>query len=604
LYAFTGAEVDTEKNDKSSASDSEKVISEDKSFLNIKAAHERSNSHALGPKNTSAVGLNPVVFFNDFTLESNFYYGRQFSYSGYYRGAKNWSSVVSDHAEFYKEFDNYKKSLNATSSNGIDKSHFYRTYSRGTYTNNAHDFRVVVGDTTTRNTIGFQQALSGAGVSIFRQSGNGSEINAGSPILITGLSKVECSLNGQIIALQIFKPGIYSINDFPEEAKLPGVTVKISDQLGRSEVLTIDYFSGYGMLAAGKDDFDLTVLCSHRWDLEDPNRLKYRDRPRYSTNYRYGYSDDLTLGIGGQLYESTYTVDGTLIFAGDFGKISPNIAYSRAHRSEKGSRQTGGAGIFYATPENATGIFLETFLAFKGRGFGDLNIGAETEAAHNAFIDKYFSPADVSKFRNSSRDSSSRQIIVRLYSKPIMGVTPAFTFNGEWACSGKSGDERLREYTLSFTTRVFNRCTCVLAGGLTYDDPSKGRNLRSPDRRLTLACSVDLNSELSVQGSYVHYDDELRRVYGCVTYTPEAVKGLELTTEMFRRPGVSNPVFTVKYDTEFFGLKVDESITDTYKDNEAATSDSHSNRQRIYLGTSLSKKGFGAHRKSGFNILK
>jgi hypothetical protein len=121
---------------------------------------------------------------------------------------------------------------------------------------------------------------------------------------------------------------------------------------------------------------------------------------------------------------------------------------------------------------------------------------------------------------------------------------------------------------------------------------------------LTLACSIDLNQEFVVQGSYVHYDDELRRGYGGITYTPKEIAGLELCAEMFRRPGVCNPSFSVKYDTEFFGIKIEESITNTYKDKEAATSDSHSNRQKVLFGTSISKTGFKAHRNSSFNILK
>ena len=231
--------------------------------------------------------------------------------------------------------------------------------------------------------------------------------------------------------------------------------------------------------------------------------------------------------------------------------------------------------------------------------------GADLEDTYNAFIDKYFTTeAAKAKFRNSSKESSSRQITFRLYSKPVWGITPAFVFNGEWGSSGETGDNKLREYTMSLTRKITESCTCVLVAGLTYDDPSKGRNLRSPDRRLTIAMTIDLNREFSVQESYVHYDDELRRWHGSATYAPIAINGLELCTEIFRRPGVSNPCFSIKYDTKFFGIKMDESITNTYKDKEASTSNGHSNRQRIFFGTSISKAGFKSHRNGGFNILR
>ena len=314
-------------------------------FLNIKVAHERSNEHPFGAKNSSAIALNPVLFLlhkKNFVLEGDVYYGRQFTFGGYLKSAKNWSTMVADRAEFYKEFDMHKKNLNATTENTLGKAHFYRNWTRGVYTNSVKNFRVVAGDTTTRNTVGFLQALSGGGISIFRQNGNGSIINGGSPIVITRLSKVECRLNGEIIALQIFRPGVYSVNDLPEEAKLPGVSVKISDQLNRSEILNVDYFNGYETLALGEDDFDITVLFSHKWDLEDPMKLKYKSKPRYSANYMYGYTDSTTLGIGCQIYKSSFTIDGTAIFAGRFGKISPNVAYSNSSHIGKKTRRTGG----------------------------------------------------------------------------------------------------------------------------------------------------------------------------------------------------------------------------------------------------------------------
>ncbi|MDR0678437.1 MAG: hypothetical protein LBF44_02780, partial [Holosporaceae bacterium] len=262
--------------------------SSQESFLNIKCVHERSNDYAFGAKNTSAFALNPVISFGDFTIEGDVYYGRQYTFT----------SFLSGNNSFFREAEAFAKDLGqalpaeklkAASKNALGEAHFYRNYTRGVYRDRKNDFRLVIGDTTTRNTIGFQRALSGAGISIFRQSGNGNVINGGSPIVITRLSKLECRLGKQIIGAKLFKQGIYSISDLPEEAKLPGITVKISDQLSRSEELKVDYFGGYGMLEADKDDFDLTLLCDHQWELDDPHRLTYQKNPRFSANYRYGY---------------------------------------------------------------------------------------------------------------------------------------------------------------------------------------------------------------------------------------------------------------------------------------------------------------------------
>ncbi|MDR1561037.1 MAG: hypothetical protein LBS23_01635, partial [Holosporaceae bacterium] len=286
-------------------------------FLNIKTAHERDNDYFFGKKNTSAVGITPLISVGDnFVVDGDFYYGRMYSYGSVLRGESNLSKITSleNRALFHGNFKSIKKDLEPSYTNSLNKAHFYRNYTRVAYTNQKYDFKVVVGDTVTRNTIGFQQALSGLGISIFRLSGNGSIINSGSPVVITRVSKIECKIGDTVVATRILAPGVYYVDDLPEEAKLPGVTLKINDQLNRTEALKIDYFGGYGLLAEGKSDFDVTAVCMHKWDLEDPHRMKYKKKPRYSVNYRYGATDGITLGVGGQLYEKSYLLDGVAIF--------------------------------------------------------------------------------------------------------------------------------------------------------------------------------------------------------------------------------------------------------------------------------------------------
>ncbi len=566
-------------------------------FLNIKAAHERDNQYPFGPKNTSAVGFTPVFKIGALQFESDFYYGRQFSYVNFMRSLTNCSKITSNLPAFFDAFGDMKTEIGEATANDLNKAHFYRNYSRITYVNKKHDYRIVLGDTAVRNTIGFQQVLSGAGISIFRQGGNGSEINGGLPIVITRLSKVECRLGDEILNVQILTPGLYTVNDLLPEAKIPGVTIKISDQLGRSETLAVNYFSGYEMPAAGKDDFDITVACAHKWDLESQHRMRYQTKPRYSANYRYGYTDDVTLAAGVQAEENAAVFDFVTIFNTEAGKIAPNVALSTTNEAS----HTLGGGLYYALPNNDMGIHLEVFVAALEKNFGGLSIEADIEDAYNDFLNKYFSDNQplLDKLLNTGVASSSRNITARLYSDSVFGVTPAFIFNGAW-----SKTQRLREYTLSLSTKLFECFNVIVSAGLTYDDPSKGRNQRSPDRRLTAACCWDINSELTVKGTYSFYENEKRKTYCLITYTPEEIKGLEISAERTSRPGLSNPIFTVKYDNEFFNVKVDEAIANTYADKEALTTDRHSNRQRFYFGTSLSPNGIRAYRKSSFNVAR
>lgn len=570
-------------------------------FINIKGAHERDqNNYPFGPRNSSAIAMNPVLQIKNFIFEGDFYYGRQFKYSGALTGFRHLSKFMGNVHDFSEANEKDSRLLNNArkgANNGLGKPHFYRNYTRAVYINEPNDFRVIVGDTATRNTIGFQQILAGAGISIFRQSNDGQILDPGLPIVVTRLSKLEVRLGNEILAVKILAPGVYTVNDFGEEAKIPGAYLKLSDQLSRSEKLKIDYFGNYGMPEAGKDDFDFTIVCPNYWDIDDPHRMRYRGKPKYSANYRYGLRDTITLGVGAQFASSAFLLDNAWIFATPYGKIAPNIGYSYEKDRKHGAL---GAGLYYALPENQYDFHAEIFCAATSKGHGDLSKSSEQQDDYNSYINKYFSHnAALPKLLNSSEDASSRQVVARIYTKSIYGFIPAFIFKGMWI----TGSQRLREYTLAITKKIGN-CMFTISGGLTYDDPDRGVNQKSPDRRLTAACSIDINSEFSVKSTYGHYDDEMRRSYGSVTYTPEAIKGLELCAEYTRKPGLSNPVFSAKYDGKYFDIKVEEAIADSYADKGAKTRNGHKNGQRVLAGTCFLRKGFGSYRKSSINVLR
>lgn len=571
-------------------------------FLNLKAAHERDgNAYCWGPKNSSAVGLTPVIQIGNLTIDSDFYYGRQFKYSGALGGFKAQSHFVGDiglFAEKYNDKPSILGNARAGSKNGVEKSHFYRNYTRAYYTDKEHDIRVVLGDTSTRNPVGFQRALSGIGISILRQGG----INKPTfPIVVTRLSKAEVRLNGEILSINILRPGIYTEGDFGPEALLPGAKVKISDQLSRSEIYDVSYFGCYDQPKLGCDDFEATLVWGSKWNLDDTHRVRYEKKPRFSGNYRRTFAEGITSVVGVQVYEKSMNFDGGLIFETKYGKIAPNIGYSNARQNSEKNAFAG--SIYCALPKNSSGVSLETLFAVKASGYSELSVGEETIEVYNEYIRKYFSSdQDLQRqLLNSSDMGSNRQVVARLYTKPIWNITPAFIFKGSWTTKS----ERVRDYTVALMTRVFDKCNLTLSGGITYDDPGKGYNQKSPDRRLTVACAIDLNSEWSAKYTYGQYYDDMRRNYGTISYAPEAIKGLELCAEYTRKPGISNPLFLVSYDSKYFCIKVEEDIVDTYKDaGSAVGKDGHKNGQRIVFGTSISTDGIRNYRKSSINALR
>jgi outer membrane usher protein FimD/PapC len=417
--------------------------------------------------------------------------------------------------------------------------------------------------------------------------------------VITRLSKIECKLGNDILSVRVYAPGVYYIDDLPEEAKLPGVTLKISDQLNRSDVLTVDYFSGYDVLKKGKNDFDVTALYHHRWDIDDPHRLKYRKGPYLSANYRYGILDNVTAGAGIQQRGGSYLLDGTSVFSGEFGVISPGIAFSNSHPRVGKSSRAFGAVVFYALPQNDLGLSAETYFAITEKGFGDLETTDDLNESYNKFMNKYLTNGNLrQRFANSPTNEASKQFVARVYSKPIFGITPAFVFSGWW-----SDSSRLREYTFSFATKLFNRITITVSAGITYDDPYKGINRKSPDRRLTVACTIPMG-DFEIAGTYSHHDDDRLRSYAKIAYTPSEIKGLEVTVERDTKPGFSSPSVAIKYDGTYFNAKIDHSVKNTYADHKGTRSAAHSNQQRFFFGTSVSPSGFKPYRKSSFNILR
>lgn len=575
------------------------------SFLNVKATHNRGdNTYPFGPKNTSMVCVNTFLAIGNLVIDSDFSYGRSTKYAGYLKSPKAMSRVTGNLEAFFKNY--FKEKINQRVQNGfentMDKSHFYRNYTRAIFSDKKNDIKIIIGDVATRNTIGFQQPFSGGGINISRQGGNGDTINPGLPIVVTKLSKAEVRLGNEILRVVILAPGTYTVDDLGEEARLPGVTIKLSDQVSRSDTLKVDYFSGYDMPDLGTDDFDFTIAFTHHWDVDDPYKIRYRNKPRFSGNYRFTPIENITFALGAQGYNNSYGLDFNVIFMTPYGKISPNIGFTDTYKGERAV----GAGLFYALPNNSAGVHLEAMVCARSRGYGDLGISDEKSEDYDYYMNKYFS--DLAEgfdlLNGHSTNTSSRSAMVRLYSDPINGYVPGFTFKGDWANDSEKNTNSFREYSLSLTKSLFDGCIVTAVAGITYDDPTKGRNQQSPDRRLTLACSIDLNSEVSIKGTYSHLDQERMKKYGSITYTPEAIKGLELQTEYFRMPGRSTPVFTVRYDNKYFGIKFEESIASSYDDSRAATRDGHKNNQGVIFSTSLSAEGIRAEKKNSFNIIR
>ncbi len=590
-------------------------------MITFRAIHGRKNNHFMGPRNSSAIVVNPVFTVGNFTLDGDFYYGRQINQERVLtnippRNAIKPAQRSAFDEDWESEDHTLQNAIKKFSHDNIQEPHFYRNYLRMMYEDKANNYRIVVGDTAVRNIIGFQNSFSGAGISIFRKNGNGNVINAQSPLVFLRATKVECKLGDEVIAcFDEIPPGQYNINDLPLEARLAGAELEITDQIGRVEEFSIDYFSGYNHLKKGEDDFDITCAFRHKWKKEDPNRIRYFSKPRLSSNYRYGLTDDITFAVGAQAVSRAVIFDGNVIFNTSYGKISPNVGishvnYSKYERTDHGKSTTDntvysidrnkrtafGAGIFYALPQNSAGIYWEIFAGLKGKGFSDLRINSENYELNNAFINKCFPDDYKSCYKNSMVEETSKQFTTRLYTDPISGFVPLFVYSGNW-----SNFEKSRQFTIGLTKSILG-CTFTLTWGITYNTFTNSDLFeKQKNRRVILACRVPLNKEFEVSANYGAYDGE-NTAYASAAYTPERVQGLEICAERTKFMSKDNfPLIDIKYANEYFDVHAQQN---TFNFNRHSDNYIHSTQQRLYVGTSITNDGLKCNKSGGFNIIK
>lgn len=575
--------------------------------LNLKFAHERSNKFVLGPQNCSAIGFTPVVSLcNNLQIESDFYYGRQYTYNSIFASKRNLSRITDyEHlTNFYDGFnDKYLTAVRKQISGQLEKPHFYRSYSR--MTTQYRGCLFALGDVSSKNSYGFQLPLSGAGIFACKLKNDtnsiSSTLTSRSCINIVRPSKVECKLGDDVLGLFVLAPGVYTIDSLPEEAKIPGATLRINDQLGRSEVIKIDCFGQYAPLDTCEDEFEVIAVCNHKWHIDNPSRTRYNDSPRYSANYKCGYMQGVTLFSAAQAYNNGFICDVGTILSSDYGTFAPDVAYSHDSSANNNSvtQNAVGVGCYYAIPENKYGLMCDVYASVKSRGFSNLGIETDNIDYHVSVLEKFITNNDArSKLLPSDSRHTSKSVIARLYAKSIKGITPSFVFYGVW-----EKERRLREYTINFTTK-FKFVVLTFGAGLTYDDPQGGRNARAPDRRFLASFTIPIGKSWEAKTYYSHYDDELRKTFMSTTYSPAELPGFSISAERTAMPGRSIPKYVVKYGGDYGELKFEENVSNSYANKSPESKTSHSNQQKIFIGTNVSKKGISKFKKYTFNSIQ
>ena len=149
-------------------------------------------------------------------------------------------------------------------------------------------------------------------------------------------------LNGLPIRTQKISPGEFDLQNLNYFGGSQGVQVVVKDSLGRTQTFDYRYYFSDDLLRENLQEYNYGIGLA---------RKNYGvDSFDYGTvggsfYHRYGYSDDLTLGVRGDLLASNYNSGPFATFRlGQLGVLSGNLAFSRG-RSQQSSGTTEGEAV-------------------------------------------------------------------------------------------------------------------------------------------------------------------------------------------------------------------------------------------------------------------
>lgn len=140
-------------------------------------------------------------------------------------------------------------------------------------------------------------------------------------------SRVDVIVNGQRVRTLDLGPGRYNMRDFPFVSGTNDVTLRITDEVGRVDVVNFPFVYDTAVLGAGEHDF--TYAAGVPSEVTTRGR-RYDDGDRViSAFHAYGLSDQLTLGANYQGSRNIDVIGGEGRWATDIGTFRLDAAFSR-----------------------------------------------------------------------------------------------------------------------------------------------------------------------------------------------------------------------------------------------------------------------------------
>lgn len=190
----------------------------------------------------------------------------------------------------------------------------------------------------TRTTVGdlepvavsFQSANTVGGVSYRKVFGIQPYLNirpvSRTEVLIKRPSMLEIYINGTLYTRFRVQAGPVNLQKFPVSSGLNKVTIKTTDDLGKTESMDLNLLFDANLLAQGTQEFTFDFGYPYqedgfqrRYDTHKPNALMY---------YRYGWSDQLLSGVNLQTNQLSQMAGMELLGLTSLGLVSTDIGAS------------------------------------------------------------------------------------------------------------------------------------------------------------------------------------------------------------------------------------------------------------------------------------
>jgi outer membrane usher protein len=149
-------------------------------------------------------------------------------------------------------------------------------------------------------------------------------------------SKVEVLVNGQPVQSLQLPAGPHSVQDFLFASGSNEVVLRITDDVGRVEIIQLSFFFASRLLAAGEQEFAYSAGFPSRPGETGP--AYDTRRPAFSLFHRVGLSDTFTAGLNVQGNAPQQLLGAESVWATPVGIFQPDVALSRVQ----------GIGVGYA----------------------------------------------------------------------------------------------------------------------------------------------------------------------------------------------------------------------------------------------------------------